>query len=105
MSDLGTRSRKGMRDGISSVQRECGSRSWESGRRQTQLRNVGSVRQTYGGGTGVEGDMSCLGLGWRSGERTLSSVCALGLKLTVPARFISRASSHPSSCLYIVSSS
>lgn len=59
MSDLGTRSRKGMRDGISSL-KECpenGSRSWESRRRQTQLRNVGrSVRQTCGGWKRVEGE-------------------------------------------------
>lgn len=81
-----------------SVQRERGSRSWETGRRQTQLRNVGSVRQTCGEG----------GVDWNGGSRGLSEpgleiwredsqFHAAELKLFVPKDFILTASSHPSS--------
>lgn len=101
MSDLGTRSRKGMRDGISSP-KECPERTWEQelgdSRRQTQLRNVGSVRQTYGEG----------GVDWNGGSRGLSEpgleiwrensqFHTAELKLFVPKDFILTASSHPSS--------
>lgn len=107
MSDLGTRSRKGMRDGISSL-KECpenGSRSWESRRRQTQLRNVGrSVRQTCGGME--EGGGRVAGVKAGELERELPVPCRrVGPKLFVPERFISRASSHPSSRLHTVISS
>lgn len=77
MSDLGTRSRKGMRDGISSP-KECPERTWEQElgdwEKTDPTEECGKCQTDLQGGVDWNGGaVDSLSLAWRSGERTPSS--------------------------------